>query len=463
MPSVLIIDDESNIRRMVGALLVAEGYEVRDAHDGAGGLSRALEAEPDALLLDLMIPGELDGMATLARVRESLPDVPVIMMSGRAGLSDAVKATKLGAFNFLEKPLSPESVLLALSSAMELRQARREARTLRADLGLSGEMVGDSPGIRQVRGLIERVAPSDARVMITGESGTGKELVAAAIHAGSGRRDRPFVRVNCAAIPRDLVESEMFGHERGAFTGATDRRIGRFELAHRGTLFLDEVGDLGAEAQAKLLRAIEAKEIERVGGGKPVRVDVRIVSATNKDLARGVVDGAFREDLLFRLNVIPIPLPPLRDRPGDIPSLVRHFAALHRLRTGQAVPDWTEDAIAALSRHRWPGNVRELANIIERLAILHAGRRVTEADVAAVLPLERAPRTPTPPTALPLPDPAELESSLSDTLDDYERTLISRALSMAGGNVAEAARRLRTDRPNLYRRMRRLGIAVGAE
>jgi two-component system nitrogen regulation response regulator NtrX len=463
MPSVLIIDDESNIRRMVGALLVAEGYEVRDAHDGAGGLSRALEAEPDALLLDLMIPGELDGMATLARVRESLPDVPVIMMSGRAGLSDAVKATKLGAFNFLEKPLSPESVLLALSSAMELRQARREARTLRADLGLSGEMVGDSPGIRQVRGLIERVAPSDARVMITGESGTGKELVAAAIHAGSSRRDRPFVRVNCAAIPRDLVESEMFGHERGAFTGATDRRIGRFELAHRGTLFLDEVGDLGAEAQAKLLRAIEAKEIERVGGGKPVRVDVRIVAATNKDLARGVIDGAFREDLLFRLNVIPIPLPPLRDRPGDIPSLVRHFAALHRLRTGQAVPDWTDDAIAALSRHRWPGNVRELANIIERLAILHAGRRVTEADVAAVLPLERAPRTPTPPTALPLPDPAELESSLSDTLDDYERTLISRALSMASGNIAEAARRLRTDRPNLYRRMRRLGIAVGAE
>ena len=463
MPSVLIIDDESNIRRMVGALLTAEGYEVRDAHDGAGGLTRALEAEPDALLLDLMIPGELDGMATLARVRESLPDVPVIMMSGRAGLSDAVKATKLGAFNFLEKPLSPESVLLALSSAMELRQARREARTLRADLGLSGEMIGDSPGMRQVRALIERIAPSDSRVMITGESGTGKELVAAAIHAGSERRDRPFVRVNCAAIPRDLVESEMFGHERGAFTGATDRRIGRFELAHRGTLLLDEVGDLGAEAQAKLLRAIEAKEIERVGGGKPVRVDVRIVSATNKDLARGVLDGAFREDLLFRLNVIPIPLPPLRDRPGDIPSLVRHFAALHRLRTGQAVPEWTDEAIAALARHRWPGNVRELANIVERLAILHAGRRVTETDVASVLPLERAPRTATPPAALPLPDAAELDSSLSDTLDDYERTLISRALSMASGNVAEAARRLRTDRPNLYRRMRRLGIAVGAE
>lgn len=463
MPTVLIIDDEPNIRRMVGALLTAEGYEVRDAHDGAAGLSRALETEPDALLLDLMIPGELDGMATLARVRESLPEVPVIMMSGRAGLSDAVKATKLGAFNFLEKPLSPESVLLALSSAMELRQARREAKALRADLGLSGEMIGDSPSMKQVRALIDRIAPTDSRVMITGESGTGKELVAAAIHAGSGRREKPFVRVNCAAIPRDLVESEMFGHERGAFTGATDRRIGRFELAHRGTLFLDEVGDLGGEAQAKLLRAIEAKEIERVGGGKPIRVDVRIVSATNKDLQRGVADGGFRDDLLFRLNVIPIPLPPLRDRPGDIPPLVRHFAALHRLRTGQAVAEWSDEAIGALARHRWPGNVRELANIVERLAILHAGRRVRESDVGAVLPLERASRAQTPPTSLPLPDPAELESSLSDTLDDYERMLISRALSVAGGNVAEAARRLRTDRPNLYRRMRRLGIAVGGE
>ncbi|MEP6495955.1 MAG: sigma-54 dependent transcriptional regulator [bacterium] len=459
MPSVLIIDDEPNIRRMVGALLAAEGYEVRDAQDGASGLARATEAEPDALLLDLMMPGELDGMATLARMRESLPDVPVIMMSGRAGLSDAVRATKLGAFNFLEKPLSPESVLLALSSALELRQARREAKALRADFGLSGEMIGDSPGLMKVRGMIELVAPTDARVLITGESGTGKELVAAAIHAGSSRRDRPFVRVNCAAIPRDLVESEMFGHERGAFTGATDRRIGRFELAHRGTLFLDEVGDLGAEAQAKLLRAIEAKEIERVGGGKPIRIDVRIVSATNKDLSHAVTEGKFRDDLLFRLNVIPIPLPPLRERPGDVPALVRHFSTLHRMRTGQPMPVWNDDAIAAFTRYEWPGNVRELGNIVERLAILHPGRAVVESDVAAVLPVGRTNR----PMATPLPDPAALDHSLSDTLDDYERVLISRALSMAGGNVAEAARRLKTDRPNLYRRMRRLGIPVGAE
>src|SRR4051812_27762701 len=406
MPSVLIIDDEPNIRRMVGALLSAEGYEVRDAPDGATGIARAIETDPDVLLLDLMMPGELDGMATLGRLRETLPDVPVVMMSGRAGLSDAVKATKLGAFNFLEKPLSPEGVLLALSSALELRQARREAKALRADLGLSGEMIGDSPGMQQVRALIERVAPSDARVLITGESGTGKELVAAAIHGGSPRRDRPFVRVNCAAIPRDLVESEMFGHERGAFTGATDRRIGRFELAHRGTLFLDEVGDLGAEAQAKLLRAIEAREIERVGGGKPIRVDVRIVSATNKDLSEGAVSGVFREDLLFRLNVIPIPLPPLRERPGDIPALVRHFSALYRMRTGRPMPTWSDEAVTAFTRYAWPGNVRELANIIERLAILHAGKVVDDNAVAAVLPVERArPRT------TPLPDPASLDHS----------------------------------------------------
>ena len=242
-------------------------------------------------------------MGTLTRMRDKLPDVPVVMMSGRAGLSDAVRATKLGAFHFLEKPLTPEGVLLALRSALELRRVRREARALREDLGIPGRMVGDSPGMRQVRELIQRVAPTDARVLIIGESGTGKELVAAAIHAGSARRDKAFVRVNSAAIPRDLVESEMFGHERGAFTGATDRRIGRFELAHEGTLFLDEVGDLGAEAQAKLLRAIEAKEIERVGGGKPIPVDGRILAAANHYLgAQRPTRGSGRD--LFSASTI---------------------------------------------------------------------------------------------------------------------------------------------------------------
>ena len=454
MPSVLIVDDEPNIRRMVGALLASEGYEVREAPDGARGVALAAESEPDLALVDLMMPGELDGMGVLTALRERVPDVPVVMMSGRAGLSDAVRATKLGAFTFLEKPLTPEGVLLALASALELRQAKRETRTLRADLGLASEMIGSSPALRRVREMIAKVAPSDARVLITGESGTGKELVAAAIHGGGSRKDRPFVRVNCAAIPRDLVESEMFGHERGAFTGATDRRIGRFELADRGTLLLDEVGDLGAEAQAKLLRAIESGEIERVGGSKPIRVDVRILSATNKDLTRAVADGTFREDLYFRLNVIPLAIPPLRERPDDISALVRHFSQVHRGRTGQPLTSWSTDALDTLGRYRWPGNVRELANIVERLAILHPGRQVTSEEIREVLP--SAPARLAEPA--PLPNAAVLDASLTDTLDEYERVLITRALSVAGGNIAEAARRLQTDRPNLYRRMKRLGI-----
>jgi two-component system nitrogen regulation response regulator NtrX len=455
VPLALIIDDEANIRRMVGALLTSEGFEVRDAGDGSSGVNLAVQTDPDVVLLDLMMPGGMDGMATLQALKQKRPDLPVVMMSGRAGLADAVKATQLGAHNFLEKPLTPEGVLLSVRSALELRRARREADALRAELGLSGEMVGESGAMRKLRELIARVAPTDSRVLISGESGTGKELVAAAIHSGSERRDQPFIRVNCAALPRDLVESEMFGHERGAFTGASEKRIGRFELAHRGTLLLDEVGDLGPEAQAKLLRAIEAREIERLGGSKPIPVDVRIISATNKALQKEARDGSFREDLLFRLNVIPVEVPPLRERAGDIPALVAHFAAMFRIRTGRANSEWSPEAIALLQRYAWPGNVRELANIVERLVILHAGQRVTPNEVAQVLPaadvssvhhFERA-------------ESEAFETSLTESLDEYERALILRALAAANGNIAEAARRLKTDRPNLYRRMKRLGVA----
>ncbi len=454
MPSVLIVDDEPNIRRMVGALLGAEGFEVRDAADATAGLARAAEIEPDLVLLDLMMPNPTDGLDLLEKLRERYPDLPVVMMSGRAGLADAVKATRLGAVNFLEKPLTPEGVLLALSGALELRQARRERTALRADLGLAGQLVGTSPALDAVRAMIARVAPSDARVLIGGESGTGKELVAAAIHAQSARRDKPFVRVNCAAIPRDLVESEMFGHERGSFTGATERRIGRFELAHTGTLLLDEVGELSAEAQSKLLRAIESREIERVGGNRTIKVDVRVLAATNRDLEKEVREGRFREDLYFRLNVIPMFVPPLREHPGDIPDLVLHFATMYRRRSGQSAPTWAPEAVEALARYRWPGNVRELANIVERLSILHAGQLISPDDVRAVLPTldlsTSAPAT--------LPNGARLDVALTDELDEYERLLIQRALQAANGVVAEAARRLQTDRPNLYRRMRRLGI-----
>jgi two-component system, NtrC family, nitrogen regulation response regulator NtrX len=446
VPTVLIADDEPNIRRMVGALLTAEGHDIREASDGTAAVAAVAAGDPDVVLLDLMMPGAIDGLAALERIRALDAELPVIMMSGRAGLADAVRATKLGAVNFLEKPLSQEAIVLAVASAFELRHARRAARALREELGLRSQIVGTSQPIQRVIELIQRVAPSDARVLITGESGTGKELVAVAIHQASPRRDRPFVRVNCAAIPRDLVESEMFGHEKGAFTGATERRIGRFELAHTGTLFLDEVGDLGAEAQAKLLRAIESREIERVGGQKPIKTDVRILAATNKDLPRAVAEGSFREDLLFRLNVIPLVVPALREHPDDIPALVEHFARSRSM--------WTPEALDSLERYTWPGNVRELANIVERLAILHPGEPVTAAHVREVLRLA-PPATIMTDGELPA---TQLDISLADTLDAYERLLINRALTAAEGNVSAAAKRLQTDRPNLYRRMRRLGI-----
>ncbi|HWG33211.1 MAG TPA: sigma 54-interacting transcriptional regulator [Gemmatimonadaceae bacterium] len=452
MQRVLIVDDEPNIRRMVGALLSAEGYEVREAADGAAGVRAVEEEEPDVALIDLMMPGGMDGIATLAKIRERWSDLPVIMMSGRASLSDAVRATKVGAVNFLEKPLAPETVLLALGSALELRQARRAARVLRAELGRTGEMVGSSSAMVRVRELTARVALSDARVLISGESGTGKELVAAAIHEHGPRRDRPFVRVNCAAIPRDLVESEMFGHEKGSFTGAAERRIGKFELADTGTLFLDEIGDLSMEAQAKLLRAIEAKEIQRVGGNKTIKVDVRIIAATNHDLAKAVDDGEFREDLYFRLNVIPIHLPPLRERGNDVIELIHHFSEIQHQRTGRPTLTWSADAEARMRSYAWPGNVRELANIVERLAILSNDSHIRTGDIAAVLP---APRD-TGAASTAVSD----DRGLTDTLDDMERRMIADALAWASGNVAEAARRLQTDRANLYRRMKRLGMAA---
>ena len=293
MATVLIADDEPNIRRMVGALLSAEGHQVIDAGSGAQGVARAEEDDPDVVLLRSHDAGRDGRHGDPSAVEGKSGRSPGDHDERPRGLSDAVTATKLGAVNFLEKPLTPEGVLFAIGSALELRQTRRVARELREELGLAGDMVGDSPQMKQIEEQIERVAATDARVLITGESGTGKELVASAIHDASTRRDRPFIRVNCAAIPRDLVESEMFGHERGAFTGATQTRIGRFELAHTGTLFLDEIGDLSQDAQAKLLRAIEAKEIHRVGGTHSVRVEVRIIAATNHDLGRAVQEGSF--------------------------------------------------------------------------------------------------------------------------------------------------------------------------
>src|SRR5690606_4935019 len=335
---------------------------------------------------------------------------------------------------------------LTLAGALELRRARELSRALAEELGARGRLVGSSAALDEVRRLIDQVARTDARVLITGESGTGKELVAAAIHDSSPRSGGPFVRVNSAAIPRELVESEMFGHEKGAFTGAHDRRRGRFELADGGTLFLDEVGDLGAGAQAKLLRALETGMIERVGGRKPVRVDVRVIAATNRDLPTAIAEGTFREDLYYRLNVIPVRLPPLRDRLSDIPELTAHFLAQLRVRHGLESPVLTEDAITAMQRYHWPGNVRELANLCERLAILYPGRTVDASIVNTLL------------GATGTPGEDDAARSLAERLDAFERRIITREIEAAGGSIAEAARRLQTDRATLYRRMRRLGL-----
>jgi two-component system, NtrC family, nitrogen regulation response regulator NtrX len=448
---VLLVDDEANIRRMLGALLRSEGFSVTEAANGNAALLLMDEADPDVVLLDLMMPPGPDGLETLTRMRDRGRSAPVIMMSGKAQLTDAVRAVKLGAFQFLEKPLSPEGVLVTVRAALELNRTRAENRALHAELGRRAALIGSGAAMQQIAALISRVGPTEARVLITGESGTGKELVAAAIHAASRRRAGAFVTVNCAAIPRDLVESEMFGHERGSFTGATERRLGRFELAHGGTLFLDEVGDLSQEAQAKLLRTLETGELQRIGAETLMRIDARVVAATNRQLEEAVATGSFREDLFFRLNVFPIHLPPLRERLEDLPALVAHLA--ERVRPRQAAR-FTDAALDALASYSWPGNVRELANLVERLSIL-SGPVV---DAPAVRQVLRG--SPAPAAGAPL---SLLGRPLSDALDEVERGLISAALTQAQRNMAEAARILQTDRANLYRRMRRLGLDKSAD
>jgi two-component system nitrogen regulation response regulator NtrX len=450
---ILIVDDEANIRRMLGALFRAEGFEVAEAGGGNQALLTLEETRPDLVLLDLFMPPGPSGLETLERLKEREPGLPVVMMSGKAQLNDAVRAIQVGAFQFLEKPLTPEAVLATVRSALELTQAQAEARALRSQLPPPVEMVGSGPAMHKVRELIAQVGPTDARVLILGESGTGKELVAHAIHRASRRAGKVFVTVNCAAIPRDLVESEMFGHERGSFTGATERRLGRFELAHGGTIFLDEVGDLSLEAQAKLLRVLETGEVARLGSERTIRVDVRVVAATNQRLDQAVVAGSFREDLFFRLNVFPLEIAPLRARVGDLPDLVRHLAM--RMRPAHA-PAFTLEALELLAAYSWPGNVRELANIVERLTIL-GGVEIDAGMVRSVLP--RVAPTPDRGAAKEGEGGDPFDRSLSNLLDDYERGLIARALARASGNVAEAARLLQTDRANLYRRMKRLGLS----
>lgn len=449
---VLIVDDEANLRRMLQALLEDAGHDVRAVASGAEALAAVPEFGPEAVLLDLVIGDGPSGLTVLEQLRTGDPDPVVIMMSGKATLADAVRATQLGAFQFLEKPLSPESVLTTTRAALELAAARAEAKALRASLTHDYEMVGDSPAMAAVQRLITQVAPTTSRVLITGESGTGKELVARAIHAGSPRALKPMVSVNCAAVPRELLESELFGHEKGAFTGAIQRHVGKFELAHGGTLFLDEVGELEPAAQAKLLRVLETGAVERVGGSAGRAVDVRVVAATNQVLDREVKAGRFRADLFFRLNVFPIHVPPLRERLTDLPALAEHLASRAAHRCNRPRRTFGDSALDRFRAHTWPGNIRELANLVERLTILGTGP-VSAAEVEPMLSSVAST------AATPAARASGSAQSLSAALERYERRLIREALDAAAGNLAEAARKLGTDRANLHRRMRRLGMS----
>jgi two-component system nitrogen regulation response regulator NtrX len=448
---ILIVDDEKNIRAQLSGLLADEGYGAVAADSAEKGLELLREDRPDLVLLDVMLPG-MSGLDLLARIREGDAELPVVLMSGQASIETAVRATKLGAFDYLEKPLDPGRLLLTVRNALETRRLRAANRELSA--AAARELIGSSPAMVALRAALDRAAASGARVLITGENGTGKELAARALHAGSPRAAGPFVKVNCAAIPKDLIESELFGHEKGAFTGATARRIGKVEAADGGTLLLDEVGDMAPEAQAKLLRVLEENEVERVGGGKAITVDVRVLAATNQDLARAIAEGRFREDLFYRLNVVPVRMPALRERPGDIPELVERFRADFAHETGRAAPELDGGALAALRAWSWPGNVRELRNVIERLSIMTDGDRVTEGEARAVLGEAR----PGAATAEPPPD-----LPLRELLEQTERLAIERALAAAGGTVSEAARALGLDRANLHRKMRRLGIGRPGE
>ncbi|MBL8114384.1 MAG: sigma-54-dependent Fis family transcriptional regulator, partial [Acidobacteria bacterium] len=413
----------------------------------------------DALLLDVWLPG-IDGLAVLDRIRERNRELPIVMISGHGTVETAVTATKRGADDFLEKPLSLDRVLLTLERVLERSQLARErdalARELRARRERDEEdfvLVGDGPVMSRLREEIRRIGASDARVLITGESGVGKELVARALHLSSPRAKGPFVEVNGAAIPEELIESELFGHMKGSFTGALEDRKGKWEQADGGTLFLDEIGDMSARTQAKILRAIQDGRITRVGGARPIATDVRILAATNRDLSERIRTGAFREDLYFRLAVVPLRVPTLEERPEDVPALVRHFARLVARRGGRRPKEFSGEALASLAGRAWPGNVRELANLVERIVLLSPGETVTQADVPDAASFGAAPTGPAVPSGEIAPG-----QTLAEAREAFERRVIAAALAEARGNVSRAAERLGLDRTTLHRKLRSLDL-----
>ncbi|GAB6063521.1 sigma-54-dependent transcriptional regulator [Deferrisoma palaeochoriense] len=450
--TILVVDDEEAILATLRGALEDEGYEVASAGSGEEALEGLDAADPDVVLLDVWLPG-IDGVEVLQKLRERDPDLPVIMMSGHATIETAVKATKLGAYDFIEKPLNLDRLLLTIEHAVRARRLSEENRYWRERWGRSPDLIGESPAVRELKEQIRVVGPTRASVLITGENGTGKELVARAVHRASRRRDGPFVEVNCAAIPEDLIESELFGHEKGAFTGATARRRGKFDLADGGTLFLDEIGDMSLKTQAKILRVIQEMRFERVGGTKTHEVDVRIIAATNKDLEEEIREGRFREDLYYRLNVVPIHVPPLRDRAEDIPLLFRHFVEEYCREENREPVEVDEAVFSVLQAYPWPGNVRELKNVAERMVILCRSDRLTVEDVPPAVRGQGTGSGGAGGTVKP-------GLGLREARRQFERDYIARHLEEAGWNVPQAAEALGVDRSSLYKKMKELGIEV---
>jgi two-component system nitrogen regulation response regulator NtrX len=435
------------VRSALRMIFEYEGYECLLAQNGPAGLKIAERDEPDLVLLDIKMP-QMDGMEVLKQLRQMQPSLPVVILSGHGTVQTAVEATKLGAFDFIEKPPESERILLIARNALSQRRLSEENRRLKLTFDDRYRMVGKSAGLEKVWDAVRRAAPTSATVLITGESGVGKELVARAIHRNSLRKDEAFVQVNCAAIPEELIESELFGHEKGSFTGATEKQIGKFELAHRGTIFLDEVGDMSLRTQAKVLRVLQEGEVERIGSQKTIQVDVRVIAATNKALEEAIAKGEFREDLFFRLSVIPVHVPPLRERPDDVDVLVQHFVAQFSAENNFRPRAFTPEALDVLRRHAWRGNARELKNTIERLLIMVEGDEIGTDALAEVL---RRPDG----SGLPV----DAAASLRDFKESAERAFLVQKLRESRWNISATAAAIGTPRSNLYKKLEAYGIS----
>jgi two-component system nitrogen regulation response regulator NtrX len=451
METILVVDDEESIRLSLEGILHDEGFRALVASNGEDGISIAQEEDPDLILLDIWMPG-IDGMETLARIKEIRPNQPVIMMSGHGTIETAVKATRLGAYDFIEKPLSLEKILLSIQNAMKVGHLMAENQALKAKINKEHEMIGESQPIIQMKEQIAIAAPSNGWVLITGENGTGKELVARAIHYQSTRAKRSFVEVNCAAIPEELIESELFGHEKGAFTGATTARKGKFDQANNGTLFLDEIGDMSLKTQAKILRILQERKFERVGGNRTIEVDVRVIAATNKDLEAEIREGNFREDLYFRLNVLPFLVPPLRERKEDIPLLANHFLNYFCSQESRKIKGMSAQAFQILTQYNWPGNIRELKNLIERMVIMTPEQVIEYDHLPAAL------------RNVAQDNDAEISmgdistTSYRDAKELFEKQFLRQKLEENSWNISRTAEEIGLERSNLHRKIKSYGL-----